>query len=334
MALQSLERLKSEANALYARGKVSAAAELYTSALCEGNYGASPELQGVCSLLLSNRAICHRYQNAWPAVGADALAAVRLDPSNFRANFLLGEALSHARAFRASVARFERALSLAQRGKKSAALIAETEAALATARAEWFEAARARDAHTDAELAHALGRALCVHHGVAASGRGGGDWALPAIREGGGAPVPRYEAGRLRVEPSAEEEAALAAATAGTPAAAAGAGTQALAASLPQQLRALDAVFEARAAQRQGGAVPDWAQCPVSLELMLDPVVTPSGASFERAAIEACLRTKAEDPLTRAPLTAAELIPNLGLRTAIAAFLAENPWAHPKARQP
>ena len=63
---------------------------------------------------------------------------------------------------------------------------------------------------------------------------------------------------------------------------------------------------------------------------MLDPVITPSGNSYERKVIEQYLNTKSEDPLSRAPLTKAGLIPNLALRSLIATWLIDNPWAHPR----
>ena len=64
-------------------------------------------------------------------------------------------------------------------------------------------------------------------------------------------------------------------------------------------------------------------------------VVTPSGFSYERAAIERYLTTaKAEDPQSRAPLTPAALVPNLGLKAAVESFLAAHPYAHPYVTAP
>ena len=64
-------------------------------------------------------------------------------------------------------------------------------------------------------------------------------------------------------------------------------------------------------------------------------VVTPSGFSYERAAIERYLTSsKAEDPQSRAPLTPAALVPNLGLKAAAECFLAAHPWAHPYVGPP
>ena len=338
MSVQSLERLKAEANVLFNRGKFNAAKEIYTTALLEGDRGKAPELRGVCSLLLSNRAACHKALGAWSLVSSDARAALELDERNFRASLLLGEFLAQRRLWRPAVARFERALELARRGGRPRAVLEEVEGALVSARSSWWEAAQAGEAHGDLELEFALGLALRVHY-EAAPERGA--WGLPGSVDGGGA-VSRYDTGRVPVD-AAVEAAAEAAAEAGAEAAAeAGAAAEgggggapaggAVGAPLPLEARldAVGAVFHARAAAREARNVPEHFCCPVSLEVMLDPVVTPTGTSFERGALEACLMRKEEDPLTRAPLTAAQLVPNLGLRAAVAAWLAENPWAHPR----
>jgi tetratricopeptide (TPR) repeat protein len=57
--------------------------------------------------------------------------------------------------------------------------------------------------------------------------------------------------------------------------------------------------------------------CPISLDMMEDPVVTPSGHSFEREALEEWIDNGGEDPLTRQPLSRADLRPNIALRDAI-----------------
>jgi len=54
---------------------------------------------------------------------------------------------------------------------------------------------------------------------------------------------------------------------------------------------------------------------------MVDPVLCPEGHSFERAAIEAWLRTHNTNPVTRKPLTADQLSPNRALKESIALFL-------------
>jgi hypothetical protein len=66
--------------------------------------------------------------------------------------------------------------------------------------------------------------------------------------------------------------------------------------------------------------IPEEFFCPVSLEMMRDPVVTTSGHSYERTAIERVLRSREEDPLTRQSCKLSDLRPNYSLKTAIDAW--------------
>ncbi|OAQ98038.1 hypothetical protein LLEC1_01434 [Akanthomyces lecanii] len=73
--------------------------------------------------------------------------------------------------------------------------------------------------------------------------------------------------------------------------------------------------------------VPDWAIDDISFGFMVDPVVTKTGKSYERASIMEHLRRHPCDPLTREPLAAADLRPNMALRQACEEFLTDNGWA-------
>jgi STIP1 family protein 1 len=76
------------------------------------------------------------------------------------------------------------------------------------------------------------------------------------------------------------------------------------------------------------GDVPDYFMCPISMEVMRDPVTTPNGVSYERRCLEEHLRHNgAIDPLTRKRLTLDMLRPNTGLRAAIQDYLEKNSWA-------
>lgn len=54
--------------------------------------------------------------------------------------------------------------------------------------------------------------------------------------------------------------------------------------------------------------------CPISFEIMVDPVVTKEGYSFERNAILKWLETHTTCPLSRFPLNASDLVPNKSLK--------------------
>lgn len=73
--------------------------------------------------------------------------------------------------------------------------------------------------------------------------------------------------------------------------------------------------------------VPDYLVDAITFEVMHDPVITPSGVSYERVGLLRYLAVSGVDPLTREPLTEKQLIPNVALRNASAEFLEKNGWA-------
>lgn len=73
--------------------------------------------------------------------------------------------------------------------------------------------------------------------------------------------------------------------------------------------------------------VPDFLIDSISFTIMLDPVVTKYGQSYDRATILEHLRRSKTDPLTREPMTEDDLRPNIALKQACAEFLDNNGWA-------
>lgn len=95
-----------------------------------------------------------------------------------------------------------------------------------------------------------------------------------------------------------------------------------------QKITQMRRIFEkARAAEEKKRTVPDWAIDDISFGIMIDPVITKTGKSYERASIMEHLRRQPTDPLTREPLVPSELRPNLALKQACDEFLEENGWA-------
>ena len=65
--------------------------------------------------------------------------------------------------------------------------------------------------------------------------------------------------------------------------------------------------------------------CPITYEVMEDPVCTADGHTYERREIFRWLCKHDTSPLTGAPLPNKALTPNIGLRQVIAAWRAEHP---------
>jgi len=73
--------------------------------------------------------------------------------------------------------------------------------------------------------------------------------------------------------------------------------------------------------------VPDYLIDGITFEIMHDPVITPSGMSFERVGLLRHLKVAGVDPITREPLTEKQLVTNVGLKNACSEFLEKNGWA-------
>ena len=61
-------------------------------------------------------------------------------------------------------------------------------------------------------------------------------------------------------------------------------------------------------------APPGEYTCPISCELMVDPVCTATGQTYERECIVRWLRAKQTDPISNAKLPNKKLVPNISLR--------------------
>ena len=73
--------------------------------------------------------------------------------------------------------------------------------------------------------------------------------------------------------------------------------------------------------------VPDYLVDAITFEVMHDPVITPSGVSYDRVSLLKHLKASPYDPLTRQAMDEHHLIPNLALKEACNDFLLKNGWA-------
>jgi serine/threonine protein kinase len=78
-----------------------------------------------------------------------------------------------------------------------------------------------------------------------------------------------------------------------------------------------DELRETLQRQKKHHDVPDSFVCPISLELMRDPVICSDGHSYERASIEEWFRSSNRSPKTNIDLPNRILIPNYALKASI-----------------
>jgi STIP1 family protein 1 len=96
-----------------------------------------------------------------------------------------------------------------------------------------------------------------------------------------------------------------------------------------KQLEALETVFEKAAEDDTPSEVPDYLCCRITLDIFHDPVITPSGLTYERAVIlEHLQKVGGFDPITREPLDSSQLVPNLAIKEAVQEYLEKHGWAY------
>lgn len=70
-----------------------------------------------------------------------------------------------------------------------------------------------------------------------------------------------------------------------------------------------------------GCTVPTYMLCPITMEIMLEPVICCDGHTYEREEIERWLKKSARSPLTNLLLANKDLIPNRAIKTCIDMYL-------------
>lgn len=97
---------------------------------------------------------------------------------------------------------------------------------------------------------------------------------------------------------------------------------------ISSRLAGVNNLFQQVDERRKRREVPDVLCGKISFELLKDPVITPSGITYDKRDIEEHLQRVGHfDPVTRAELTQDQLVPNLSMKEVVEAFLQENPWA-------
>ncbi|XP_077224800.1 E3 ubiquitin-protein ligase CHIP-like isoform X1 [Tasmannia lanceolata] len=96
-----------------------------------------------------------------------------------------------------------------------------------------------------------------------------------------------------------------------------------------EQSSTLWAVFDTAAEADTPTEVPDYLCCKITFDIFRDPVITPSGITYERAVLLNHLQKVGKfDPVTREPLAEHQLVPNLAIKEAVQAFLSNHGWAY------
>lgn len=287
------ELLKQDGNTYFKKDRLCAAIEAYTQAitLCPN-----------VTVYWTNRALCHRKRDDWEKVESDCRKALELDANSVKAHYMLGLALLQQKQYADGLKQLEKALELGRGANPSSYMVEEIWQELAKARyLEWESTSRLR-LQKQQEL-----RAICeraLQHKLESTSDNG----VTASTQSDGRESNDLEGKSESCENSLKVESEI------TP---------------KERMKLLSDVFDKAAEADIPNEVPEYLCCKITLDIFRDPVVTPSGVTYERAVILEHLRKVGNfDPITREPLKAEQLAPNLAIKEAVQDFLGKHGWAY------
>lgn len=288
--------MKAQGNALYQRGKWGAAIDAYTNAIL-----IAPRWLPV----ILNRALCNRKRKNWNAVKEDCLKALDIDRESIKANYMLGLSLIATRHYREASMSLQKALENAR-------------ASGATIKDEiWRELARANYLRWELDAAERATRLENVRSKLLRS------HLMQSSEE------ENETHARDVIDLVTNENDAMDASETRRPSFAT-TSDEPPQSFTAEEKRTLEEMFvRFRERDNKTRDPPDCFCCVLTFEVFRDPVVAPSGNSYERSALEEHLKKVGPfDPVTRAPTTLDDLRPNVALRNAAHAWLNEHAWAY------
>ncbi|KAM0726568.1 E3 ubiquitin-protein ligase CHIP [Formica fusca] len=246
------------------------------------------------ALYFTNRALCHLKLKQWESVCKDCRRALDIDPCLMKGHFFLGLALLELELFDEAVKHLQRAVDLAKEQKLNYG--DDITSVLRQARKRRFQVREEQRIAQDIELQTYLSQLV-----VDDAKRN-----LSALQEqettkDSDTDASSTEFARRKEEIEEKRDTFI------------------------SRLNDLFAKVDERRRKRE---VPDYLCGKISFEILQEPVITPSGITYERKDIEEHLQRVGHfDPVTRVRLTQDQLIPNLAMKEVVDTFLQENEWA-------
>lgn len=293
------ELLKDKGNLYFKKERLSAAIEAYTEAIT---------LCPKVATYWTNRALCHKKRDDWERVEGDCRKALEIDKSSLKARYLLGLALLQRNESSEAVKQLEKALELSRGGASDMVEIIWLEVAKAKY-AEWAKVAVPRQQKQKA-LREFCETALKDDHEKALT-RLEGAQNIDLRDDSIESDVMKESSSEfIEIDKTAFEIAKLRS-------------------LYVERKQTLADVFDKAAERDKPSEVPEFLCCKITMDLYRDPVITPSGVTYERAVLLDHLDKVGKfDPLTRAPLQPNQLISNLSVKEAVRAYLLEHGWAY------
>jgi len=289
MNMASSNKFKEEGNKLFMKRNYKEAIEMYTKAIEKSNM----------SIYHTNRALCYYKMQQWPMAIEDCRRAIELDPHSVKAHFYMGQAACELNQFDEALVHLKRAHELTKElNENYGDEITRTIRNVKKRRWNFLEENRIKQ---EIELQSYLNRLMLEDkERQVKKAKGGGAVAATA--------TPVVVIAENLNEKECEQ-------------------INAIEADYQQKCDELTRLFNENDSRRRKREIPDYLCGKISFEIMNDPVITPSGITYDRYDIEQHLhRVGRFDPVTRQELTIDQLIPNLTMKEVLEHFVSENEW--------
>lgn len=246
------------------------------------------------ALYYTNRALCHLKLKRWESVCKDCRWALDIDPCLMKGHFFLGLALLELELFDEAVKYLQRAVDLAKEQKLNYG--DDITSVLRQAKKRRFQVREEQRISQDIELQTYLNQLI-----VDDAKRNLATLQEQETAKDSDVETSSAEFARRKEEIEEKRDTCI------------------------SRLNDLFAKVDERRRKRE---VPDYLCGKISFEILQEPVITPSGITYERKDIEEHLQRVGHfDPVTRVRLTQDQLIPNLAMKEVVDTFLQDNEWA-------
>ncbi|CAG8620356.1 19185_t:CDS:1 [Cetraspora pellucida] len=241
----------------------------------------------------TNRALCYLKIKNYESVITDCEMAIKQDPTSVKGYYMLGQALTEQIDFETAISNLQKAYDLTIADKGSFA--AEIVQALLNARKKKWNLEEKKRTDKDSEL-------LRYVKGLINAER---ERQLQKVS-------PKTMLSKFVTSHPPDVQAKL----------------DIINKAHNEKLSHLEQVFCQSDENLQPRDLPDYFMDKISFNIMHDPVITPSGITYERAHLKEHFKKIGYfDPLSRRDCRESDLYPNLALKEAIEDFLSKNGWA-------
>ncbi|GLJ31970.1 hypothetical protein SUGI_0643490 [Cryptomeria japonica] len=268
----------------------------------------------------TNRALCYKKLKDWKRVEADSRKALELDNQCVKALYLLGLAMLESKQYVEAISLLNKAMELSKVEKLIDYFVYSRDA-LAKAQYEEWEHASTLRIQRQQELREICERAIKLDHDEAvknlesASGKSN-DSVIVIDDETHHEDIHKFSVRRAQAQEHQQRIRRSKRA-------------EYLSTMYLERCHTLSEVFDKAAQCDIPSEIPDHLTCRITLGILSDPVITPSGITYEKSSLLEHLQKVGEfDPVTRAPLLAEQIIPNFAIKAAVRAYLKENAWAY------